>query len=110
MYNVIPFVSLSVYGAWVTLNKRDLGPFWVSHCIPSTCIVLFDYYVMSFWEHETETETVSNGADRSRSENIEECPESIARSLQAWYRRYITGRYKHVQARYNMSTLRTVIC
>jgi len=37
---------LSVYGTWVTLNKRDLGTFWVSPCIHSTCIVLFGYYVM----------------------------------------------------------------
>lgn len=31
----------------VTTNKRDLGTFCVSRCIPSTCSVLFDYYVVS---------------------------------------------------------------
>ena len=39
-----------VYGTWVTLNKQDLGPFEVTRYIPSICIVLFDYYVMSFWD------------------------------------------------------------
>jgi len=29
-------------------SASPLGPFWVSRCIPSSCIVLFDYYVMSF--------------------------------------------------------------
>jgi len=27
MYIDLPVVILSVYGTWVTLNKRDLGPF-----------------------------------------------------------------------------------